>query len=68
MTARLKTIFNLSEVEQNLLSDLCNAFHALDKKVIVVLNGVVLLKLLHGKSLPDAILLAWQPRSKEETL
>ena len=43
MTARLKTIFNLSEVEQNLLSDLCNAFHALDKKVIVVLNvgGVV---------------------------
>ena len=29
--------FNLSEVEQNLLSDLCNAFHALDKKVIVCL-------------------------------
>lgn len=51
----------LSRYEKESLKNITEAFHAVGKKVIVVLNtgGVVETSSWNGK--PDAILLAWQP-------
>lgn len=57
----IKEGFNLSRTEQELLNDLCDAFHARGKKVIVVLNVGGAVETASWKGLPDAILCAWQP-------
>jgi beta-glucosidase len=53
--------FNLSDNEKYMIKGVCSAFHAKNKKVVVVLNigGVVETKSWSND--PDAILLAWQP-------
>lgn len=53
--------FLLQEDEINLLETVCDEFHALGKKVVVVLNVCSPVETASWKDLPDAILCAWLP-------
>ena len=53
--------FNLTEVERQMLTDVCDAFHLVGKKVVVILNMGNVIETASWKAQPDAILMAWQP-------
>lgn len=55
----LKNDFYLSETEHDLLENVCNAFHAQGKQVVVILNTCGVVETDSWKHLPDAILISW---------
>jgi beta-glucosidase len=58
---RLEDDFTLSAVEQQLLRETAEAFHARAKKVVVVLNIGGVIETVSWRDEADAILVAWQP-------
>lgn len=53
--------YNLSDEELTLIGEVCSQFHAVGKKVAVVLNVCGPVRTAEWEELPDAILVAWQP-------
>jgi len=52
--------FNLTKIEKAMIRTVADAFHAADKKCLVILNVGGVIETSSWKDIPDAILLAWQ--------
>jgi len=53
--------FYLSQIEKALITNVTEAFHAKNKKAIVILNVGGVVETASWTKIPDAVLLAWQP-------
>ena len=58
---KLEDDYNLSDTEKTVLKNVADAFHAQNKRVIVVLNIGGVIEVASWRDNADAILLAWQP-------
>ena len=57
----IATEFNLIDIERQLIADVCKAFHAAQKPVVVIINSGSVIDTASWRDLPDAIICAWQP-------
>ena len=57
----IATEFNLIPEERTLIQDVCNAFHAAGKPVVVIINSGSVIETASWSHYPDAIICAWQP-------
>ena len=57
----INTEFNLNAEERALITNVCNAFHAAGKPVVVIINSGSVIETASWSGYPDAILCAWQP-------
>ena len=58
---KVENDFNLSDTEKMVIKNIADAFHAKNKKLIVVLNIGGVIEVATWRDNADAILLAWQP-------
>jgi beta-glucosidase len=58
---KIENDFNLSDTEKVVIKNIADAFHAKNKKLIVVLNIGGVVEMASWRDNADAILLAWQP-------
>jgi len=58
---KLEGDYYLNDTEKQLIKNVSDAFHARNKKVIVVLNIAGVIDVMQFRDNVDAILLAWQP-------
>ncbi len=58
---KVENDFNLSAAEKELIGNVAEAFHAKNKKVVIVLNIGGVIETASWRENADAILLAWQP-------
>jgi beta-glucosidase len=58
---KVENDFDLSNAEKTLIQSVADAFHAKNKKVVVVLNIGGVIEIASWRNNADAILLAWQP-------
>jgi len=57
----MTTEFNLSTDERQMIYDVCEAFHAAGKPVIIIINSGSVIETASWRDYPDAIICAWQP-------
>ncbi len=57
----IDTEFNLTNDERQLIFDICQAFHAAGKPVVVIINSGSVIETASWSDYPDAIICAWQP-------
>ncbi len=58
---KVENNFNLSVAEKELITKVATAFHAKNKKVVVVINTGGVIEVVSWRNEVDAILLTWQP-------
>lgn len=61
MDRQIEGEFNLSQDEKDMINRVSDAFHAVGKPVIVIINSGSVIETASWRNRADAILMAWQP-------
>ena len=61
MDRQIEGEFNLSQDEKDMINRVSDAFHAVGKPVIVIINSGSVIETVSWRDRADAILMAWQP-------